>query len=535
MRSISSWVRVAGVVVGALLAGATGAVRPGLASAAPAAEVPADLPVVEDAHVEAALVAAGANRPALEAALAHFVATGERAKALALRFLVANMPGKGYIVTAWKAKDGTVVPYDPLAYPTFPEAVAAFDALEATHGPIEATRDHVVLDVETMTTAYLVRHVDNAFVAWRTPPADQRVAGRAFAEHVLPYRGSEEPLEDWLSPLRARYATAPEAVVKASTPQACLDWVGGDAGRRVRFDERYYLHPTDQGFAEMERSGRGRCEDITNMTTYAARARGLAVAADYTPAWGHRDNNHAWPVLLDASGRGSDRGNTHAAKVYRKGFSLQRDGLPYRLLAGREPPNRFLASRSQMDVTDQYAPTTDVEVALDAAAVGAEAHAYLCVFNGGAWVAIAWAPVVAGRATFAKMGRGADGMLYLPAVHDGNDLKPAAPPRVLRTDGTVVVFAGTAAGAACAVTATTPEQVSVDTKVVTPVSHLAPGAAYALSRFAGAWTEVMAFEATAAPTTFEGLPSDGLYWLVANDGKRLERPFTIEAGRQRFW
>jgi hypothetical protein len=285
-------------------------------------------------------------------------------------------------------------------------------------------RDHIVLDVETMTTAYLVRHVDNAFAAWRN-------ARRASASPAPPSpRTSSVPRQrtarDWLTPLLARYATAPDEVVKTSTPRACLDWVGGDAGRRVRFDERYYLHPTDQGFAEMERSGMGRCEDITNMTTYAARARGLAVAADYTPAWGHRDNNHAWPVLLDASGRGSEAGNAHAAKVYRKVFSLQRDGLPYRLPAGREPPNRFLASKSQVDVTDQYGPTTDVEVALDAAAVGGEAHAYLCVFNGGEWVAIAWAPIVEGKATFARMGRGADGMLYLPVVHDGKDLRPAA-------------------------------------------------------------------------------------------------------------
>ena len=344
LRPIPSLVFAAAVLCG----------RAGLASDAPSAppkaaeDVPQGLPAVTDAALEEALVAAGKHRPALEAALAHFATRGEPAKAAAVRFLVANMPGKGYIVTAWKAKDGTTVTYDPLAYPTFKEAVAAFDALEAAHGAIDAVRDHIVLDVETMTTAYLVRHVDNAFAAWRNAPPGQRVAGPAFAEHVLPYRGSEEPLEDWLTPLLARYATAPDEVVKTSTPRACLDWVGGDAGRRVRFDERYYLHPTDQGFAEMERSGMGRCEDITNMTTYAARARGLAVAADYTPAWGHRDNNHAWPVLLDASGRGSEAGNAHAAKVYRKVFSLQRDGLPYRLPAGREPREDVRLARGQV-------------------------------------------------------------------------------------------------------------------------------------------------------------------------------------------
>ena len=45
----------------------------------------------------------------------------------------------------------------------------------------------------------------------------------------------------------------------------------------------------------------GRCEDIANRTTYAARAVSLATATDFTPAWAHRDNNHAWNVLLDAA------------------------------------------------------------------------------------------------------------------------------------------------------------------------------------------------------------------------------------------
>ena len=35
----------------------------------------------------------------------------------------------------------------------------------------------------------------------------------------------------------------------------------------------------------------------------------------------------------------------------------------------------------------------------------------------------------------------------------------------------------------------------------------------------------------------DDLTEDGLYWLVVDDGetRRLERVFTIEGGRQRWW
>src|SRR5262245_26694971 len=77
--------------------------------------------VIPQEHVDAALSEAKANRPELEQVLKHFEAgaTAGGKRLAAARFLVANMPGKGYIVTVLKDKKGNVVPYDPLAYPDF--------------------------------------------------------------------------------------------------------------------------------------------------------------------------------------------------------------------------------------------------------------------------------------------------------------------------------------------------------------------------------------------------------------------------------
>ena len=207
-------------------------------------------------------------------------------------------------------------------------------------------------------------------------------------------------------------------------------WVKKDIGKRVRFNPRYYLHPTDQGFTEMGRSGMGRCEDITNMQTYAARAFSLATAADYTPYWGRGDNNHAWNVLLDRRGIGFTKAYSHAAKVYRKTYAIQRDSLPFELPAGREAPNRFMASKTAMDVTDQYGPTTDVTVQVGANAAN-QKHAYLCVFNGGTWKAIQWGRIEDGSVTFDSHGT----QHRLPTCHPRREGAPRDGAPALRRQG----------------------------------------------------------------------------------------------------
>ena len=487
-----------------------------------------------DTELEDALVAAGAHRAELEAVLTHFREAHEERHLAAARFLIANMPGKGYVITRLHDAKGVTIPFDPLAFKSFAETQAALDVIEKAHGPTDFDRERIVLDLETVSAEFLRRHIDRSIALFDAAPAERRPDFGAFLEYVLPYRGSEEPIEDWLSVLEARFAALKPSPIAEPDARAVWRFAGAEAAKALGFDERYYLHPTDQGFAEMERSRLGRCEDITNRTTYAARALGLVTAADYTPAWGHRDNNHAWPVLLDAGGRGSDPNGARAAKVYRKTYSLRRDALAYRLPADRSPPNRFLASRSSIDVTDQYGPTTDVAVDLTLDAARAEKFAYLCVFNGGEWVAIQHAPVLEGKAVFPKMGRA---LVYLPAIHDGKTLTPAAAPRFVEGDGKVTTLAGKGEAVALVATATTPEQKSPDTHETTPTSFLEKGRAYDLFAWRdGAWARVGGTDAAGAEALrVEGLAADGLYWLVGKDSRKLERVFSIEGGRQRFW
>ena len=305
-----------------------------------------------------------------------------------------------------------------------------------------------------------------------------------------------------------------------------------DIGKRVKFNSRYYLHPTDQSFTEMGRSGMGRCEDITNMQTYGARSLAIATAADYTPAWARGNNNHAWNVLLDKNGKGAQLSYSHAAKIYRKTYAIQRDCLAFQLPKGKDAPNRFLKSTTYIDVTDQYGDCFDITVDLDPSVVGKDKFAYLCVFNSGRWTAIHWGPIQGNRVTFDRMG---GNICYLPAIHDGEKLVPAADPIIVHKDGSTERLRGLSEGASGLLTATSGKQKNVDTLIETPTSYLKQGKTYEFFFWDNGWQKIDTFVAGEAPYPFQRLPKDGLYWLSEKDYRKQERIFTLENGRQRWW
>ncbi len=472
-------------------------------------------------EVETALAKAGANRAELEKVLAHCAKDEE--KLAAARFLLANMDGHGYLVFGLFDKDGKEVPFDALAYRTYAEAQAAYDALEKEHGTLEERRTRTP-DLEAITAAFLIENIDLAFEAWRGHPWAKSIPFEVFCEAILPYRGSEEPLVPWRRACRERLRDA--CALDTPDPEVALRAVLAAAGKWIGFDEIYYLHPTDQGYDEMCRRKLGRCEDISNMMIYAARASATLCATDYTPAWADRDNNHAWEVPLDAQGHGKAPLAHRAAKIYRKTFAIERSSLG--AIRGEEPVPRWLSGTHFRDVTGEYMKTTDVAVKVE----GTGTFAYLCVFNDGKWVAIHWARVENGIATFTAMGRG---IAYLPAWYDGKDLLPAAPPLLLLEDGSTRPLPGTGPATELAATATSPSKTSPDTKQTTPVSFLATGRTYELHRWDGGWRKAGEGAAGEGPVLFEGLPADGLYWLVEKDSRRLERIFTIEGTKQRWW
>jgi hypothetical protein len=482
-------------------------------------------------EVEQSLELAGENRGELERVLLYYEELDDARKLQAAEFLIANMQGHGYAVSVLRDEEGNDIPYDALDYANFKEALAALEAIEKEHGSVDFKRRRFDPDLEVMTADFLIENIDLAFQAWQEKPWSRELTFEAFCEYVLPYRGSNEPLDHWRAACLERYADLPTELENVEDAQAAAKRLQSDVHGWVRFREIFYLHPTDQSFSEMDERGAGRCEDISNMIGYALRANAIACASDYTPYWANRDNNHAWEVILDENGEGRAGLSNVAAKIYRKTFALQRDNLAFRLAEGEKAP-RWLMGKSYKDVTSQYLETTDVTIQLGEPVPDGARFAYLCVFNGGRWCGIHWGEIDGERVTFDDMGRR---IAYLACYFVEGELEPAAPPFILEEDGRIRQLSGSEATLDLDVTMTKPDTMHMDTLETIPSLVVGPGKSYELFVWAGGWQSLGSKTAEEEAVRFEDVPADSLYWLVGEGSREEDRIFTIDEGRQKMW
>jgi len=479
-------------------------------------------------RLEAALEKAGKNRSELEIVLNHYP-QGSQENAAA-RFLIENMSGHNYTELLFFNEDDELVEFDALSYENYDEASAAMSAIEKERGEVHYAKGEVVEDTQFITSEYLIENIDLAFRGWKTNPWSEDLSFEDFCEYVLPYRGSNEPIESWRGELMERFANLSDEMENSMDPKEAGRLLEQKANQIIGFDPIFYLHPTDQGFTEMKRRGLGRCEDMTNMQIYARRAGGVAVASDYTPHWAKSGNNHAWSVVIGADGKGYAPISGVAAKVYRKTFSEQLDSLGAKLDEGEKAP-RWLKGKYYKDVTESYVPTSDVSVLVKPSE---EKYAYLCVFNSGHWKAIQWSESQRNVANFLGMGRD---ILYLPAFYIDDAIVAAGQPFMLHKDGTTKTVSNDVLTVSVSTSETTSDRVTYEGMTDESFSlPLQVGKEYKLQQWIdGAWADVSSAIGTEKPMAFDALSSSGLYWLVEVDGDLEERPFTIENGAIVRW
>ncbi|MBI68626.1 MAG: hypothetical protein CMJ38_01120 [Phycisphaerae bacterium] len=477
-------------------------------------------------RLESVLDAAGDNKSELQAVLDHYESQGEMQKYEATCFLIENMEGHNYTELVFFNEKDEIVPFDSLSYENYDEAASAMHSLEQEHGSIRHGKGKVIHDIETITSEYLIENIDLAFAAWHTNPWAKHLSFDDFCEYVLPYRGSNEPIESWRGELMDNFASLEDELEDSSNPFEAGKLLEQKANAIIGFDPIFYLHPTDQGFAEMKERGLGRCEDITNMQIYARRAGGVAVASDYTPLWAKAGNNHAWSVIIGPDGKGYAPIHNVAAKVYRKTYSEQLDSLGAKLEEGEQAP-RWLKGKYYKDVTTSYGKVSDITIPMQE--YTDEKYGYICVFNSGSWGPIHWSNLEYGYAHFNDMGRD---ILYMPAYFRDGDVIETATPLILHNNGTVEKLAGGGDTASIMLTSTTGDEVTyegmTDESVQLPIKE---GVSYELFVWDDAdWQTVATEFGGSAPFTFEGLDTKRLYWLTEIGGTKEERPFVISNG-----
>jgi hypothetical protein len=505
------------------------------------------LPIMADnkampGDLSSILEKAGDNRPELEKALSHYQAQDDSLKLQAAMFLIGNMEEHCYVQFELRDSSGNAVDFDVLDYPDFKTLLAGVDSLEKLHGPLDFERLEKINDIETITADLIITNIDYAFKAWREKPWARGLSFEQFCEYVLPYRGSNEPLENWRGYFWDKFEGIEDEIEDSSDPIEAAAIINDDIKAWFKFDERYYFHPTDEGLAEMLETRMGRCEDMTNLSIFAMRANGLAVTSDYTPHWANTGNNHAWNAIVTRDGKvipfmgsesnpGRYRLANKLAKAYRKTFSRQTGNLIFQERKQEAVPG-WLAGKYYVDVTSDYVNVVNPLILFEREIPDSVDIAYLCVFNSGEWKAIDWARIKYGSARFTDMGTD---IVYLPALYLNKEIVPLGPPFILNQDGTTRQIIATADDPiSIRITATTirARVVSTDGIEMTP---LIPGQEYELFYWLDGWQSLGTAAATTEDVNLEGVPSGGLYWLVAEDSDKDERIFTIEDGEQVWW
>lgn len=494
------------------------------------------------ADITRALELAGNNRPELEKAIEHYRTLDDSLKLSAAYFLVANMDGHAQVTFALQDTSKNKIDFDVLHYVNFDSLTANFAVMEQAHGVLDFGRDKITKDLETIKADYLIEQIDYAFRAWREKPWAAQITFADFCEYILPYRGSEEPLEPWRQYFWDKYSGLESGMTNPSDPIEASRLINDDIKKWFGFDPRFYYHPSDQGLQEMLANHLGRCEDMTNVTIYAMRANGIGVTSDYTPHWANSGNNHAWNAIVTPDGRAIPFMGAEAnpgeyklwnklAKVYRKMYGKQSANLIFQPRKQEKVPG-WLAGKSYIDVTRAYTPVADVDVTFKKNIPDSVDIAYLCVFNGGEWAPIHWGRIVDKTAKFIDMGTG---IAYLPALYMNGEVVPFGSPFILQDDSTVTSLQKTHGKIKAKLTSTTNRKQDISTDTIEK-SFLTPGAEYELFYWDNkGWQSLGKKTASDKPLEFKRVPKACLYWMVAKDSDLEERIFTINQSGQQVW
>jgi hypothetical protein len=493
-------------------------------------------------EVDEVLAAAGNNRGELERVIEHFRQSDDSLKLEAALFLIGNMKEHSYVTYYMHDTAGKEIPFDVLDYPDYGALTTSADSLENIYGELDFNRREPIYDIHTITADYLITQIDYAFRAWREKPWARAMSWEGFRDYVLPYRGSNEPLEPWREFFFEKYLDLANRMTDPTNPVEAAALINQDIMTWFGFDPRFYYHPTDQGLAEMMHNRLGRCEDMTNVTIYAMRANGIGITSDYTPHWANSGNNHAWNAVVTADGKvipfmgaeadpGKYQLSNKVAKVYRKTFAQQKQNLAFQERKQDSLP-RWLAGKSYRDVTADYVEVCNVTVIFERPVPDSVDIAYLCVFNSGEWRPIHWGRIEHGAATFNDMGKG---IAYLPGLYLNGEVAPNGPPFLLTEQcGQTALIPQTESPRALSLVSTTRRQQVASTDGVAR-SFLNEGQDYELFFWSDGWQSAGTRTAGKTPLAFDSVPSDGLYWLVARDSDREERIFTVDSTGVQIW
>jgi len=243
---------------------------------------------IADNELNEALIAAKENKKELLKVLEHY--QNDSLKLKAAVFLIKNMTYKGSVYYPERKKIHQIKK----------EAIVQGFLDETSLKEAEENIQNFSFqkDIEYITANYLIKNIDLAFEVWNKRTWAKKYSFNEFCEYVLPYRISQEPIEDWRESYYKRYAFLLDSVYKGDDVVEAVNVVC----KYLKQEGFLYTHipqtsPEAPLFLLNNRIG--KCADICNLSIYILRALGLPVSYDFYKISPETANNHSWNVVID--------------------------------------------------------------------------------------------------------------------------------------------------------------------------------------------------------------------------------------------
>lgn len=479
--------------------------------------------------VENVLKKAGSNRPELEKALDFADKTKDELKIKAMQFLISNMDIHSSADYYWENALKEKIAYNELDYPDFQLAKSALEAIKEKNPDLKA-KAVIYQDIETVKGDYLIQNLEKAFAAWRSS-AMQNISFAVFCEYILPYRVSEEPLQDWRGIYADKFKWISEEIPSKGFKPVLFrikddynSWFINTMG-----EQRKEPLPRLGGLQLLSRK-EGPCPDIADLGVFVMRSQGIPAAINVIPYWATATGGHFTNTFFD--GKMHTYNCDYGAKDYEE--DLKREPAKVlRITYSKQPgtlasfedsnniPNSVLRQQNYIDVTQDYWETTDVTCPLYDSANPSKI-VYAATFNGLAWRPFWWGKAVNGKTTFTSLCRGT---VVVPQYYADGKLAYAGAPVAIGDKETKVLLADLL------------HTREVLIEEADKYLRFKMGVTYKLYYWNNGWKLLDAREVKnqTASMLFSKVPENALLLLLASDSKKLERPFIIDGQGKRTW
>jgi hypothetical protein len=398
-------------------------------------------------NVSHTLQTAGTNRTQLDQVIDHYKSTGENEKLKAAYFLIGNM-GNKYSQDGEPVRNFDVL-FDILdslhrrkveIIPSSPLLRRKWDSLVTIYGKPNSFEAENLPDKQHIRSAFLIENIDMAFNVWKEVPENKRLSFEQFCEYLLPYRMGNERLESWRTHLHNKYKVFKDTV-NATNRYEFTAKLNADLRKFISVNHTMRLYPYDMTILQMEKARRGACKHLVFYTAAVLRSMGIPVGIDYTPTWGDLDRGHEWNTLLMENGKMFPF-NAAASSFTEMTKSPYRFSKVYRVRFGKNEVSRppaeevpeHLVNEYDVDVTDEYTKTYDLEILLKYPHPDRKRYAVIATFGKRDWQAQSWGEITGDVAKFKKMG---SNLLYIVMYYDHGRYYPATDPFVLEKNGAI--------------------------------------------------------------------------------------------------